>query len=710
MNSKTYIWWDKNSIAFKFMILIIILVIAQSTLLISTMIVAGVLKEAEDSAFYSFNEKVGNQKNELQKEMSNRWTNIDPFLQEISWKIPVEKNTEHSTEQFLQETMPTLISMLRTTMTTGAFIIFNNHLTNPNDRIALYLRDYDPLLNDDKNKDLYTVAGPSELSQRFKIPLDTNWSYHLKLTKENKTFYEKPYSKANLSTNSKLLGYWSKPFQLTTNDLPMITYSMPIFDRNNQLRGIIGVEILVDYFNQYLPGKDLLARDSLGYLIGFKNEQEKQIYPLITNGAIQNRILNTQEPFVFTNKDKNHNIYLLENHNNTNNIYAGVQKINLYYSNTPFEHEEWYLIGLTDESKLLSLVNKIQSILIISFIGSILLGVVGGYWISRVYTKPIISLAKQVHASSLEKGTSFARTGITEIDDLSHAIEVTNTNLLESTSKLSRIIHLVNISLGAFEYKQHEENVFMTEQLKTLLLFGNTEMTHFYTHKENFIQRLNTIMEHKEPDEDDIYKISDAPAKWVRINMIVDESSTLGIVIDVTEEIQEKRQIKLDRDYDALTKIYNRGAFKRAVVKLLEQNNFNCSACIMFDLDFLKDVNDTHGHKWGDIYIATTADYLSTFKQKGNVIGRLSGDEFAVFLYGFENKEQIRQLVELFYKKIVQNPISFPDGERQIMISGGLFWLDNPNEAYQYDSIMHNADEALYKAKKTIKGTLQEFN
>lgn len=710
MNNKAYIRWDKNSIAFKFMILIISLVIAQSTLLITTMIVAGVLKEAEDSAFQAFDEKVSNQKNALQKEMSSRWTNIDPFLKEISRKIPVEENTERSTEQFLEETMPTLISMLRTTMTTGTFIILNDTLTNPNDRMSLYLRDYDPLLNDDTNKDLYTIAGPAELSQRFKIPLDTNWSYHLKLTEENKTFYESPYSKANLSKNSKLLGYWSKPFQLAPNDSPIITYSMPIFDRNNTLRGIIGIEILVDYFNQYLPGKDLLARDSLGYLIGFKNQQEKQIRPLITNGAIQNRLLNTKEPFVFANKDKDRNIYLLENHHNTNDIYASVEKIDLYYSNTPFEQEEWYLIGLTEENKLLSLVNKIQSILIMSFVGSILLGAVGGYLISRVYTKPIIHLVKQVQESNLEKGTSFARTGITEIDDLSHAIEVTNTNLLESTSKLSRIINLVNISLGAFEYKQHEDNVFMTEQLKTLLLFDNAEMTHFYTHKESFIQRLNKIMENKEPDEDDVYKISDAPEKWVRINMIIEESSSLGIVIDVTEEIQEKMQIKIDRDYDALTKIYNRGAFKRSVVKVLEQNTLNCSACIMFDLDFLKVVNDTHGHKWGDIYIATTADYLSTFKQKGNVIGRLSGDEFAVFLYGFENKQQIRQLVEQFYEKLAQNPISFPDGERQIMISGGLFWLNNPNETYQYDIIMHNADEALYKAKKTVKGTLQEFN
>lgn len=706
MIKKSYIRWDKNSIAFRFMLLFIVLIIAQSLLIVATMIIAGVLDEAKDSAFQSFDEKVSSQKDTIQKEISNRWTNIDPFLKEISKKIPTNAT---ETDQFLKEVQPILISMLRTTTTTGAFILLDDKLENPNQRPGLYIRDYDPLLNDEENKDLYAIAGPVGFSEKNKIPLDTNWSYHLKLTNANRAFYDLPYSKGNLSTNSNLLGYFSTPFQLTPNDAPIITYSVPIFDSYNQLRGVLGVEILVDYLNQFLPGKDLLSRDSLGYLIGYRNNAKDDISPLITNGAIQNRILQKESALELLQKDKNRSIYLLENRSIQDDIYASVKKIDMYYSNTPFEKEEWYLIGLTEENKLLSLVNKIKSILIFSFIGSILVGGIGVYGISYVFTKPIVRLAKQVRQSDFEKNTAFSRTGLTEIDDLSHAIKTANQNLMDSTIKISQIINLVDVPIGAFEYKEHEEKVFMTDQLKALLQFDHDESEHLPTNKQAFIHRLQQIMSYAEPEEEDVYKIVGLRDKWVRINMINEQNSTLGIVIDVTDEFQEKRQIKLDRDYDTLTKIFNRGAFKRAVTIRLQQGNLGCSACIMLDLDFLKVVNDTYGHKWGDIYISTTADYLSQFKEAGGIIGRLSGDEFAVFLHGFEQKEQIRSLVQQFFDKLAHNPIAFPDEDRHIRISGGLFWLDPPTEQYEYDAIMHSADEALYLAKKTAKGTLKEF-
>lgn len=700
--------WDRNSIVFKLMVFVILLIFSQSALLIATMIIAGVLKEAEENAFQSFYEKANNRKDYIQREMSSRWTNIDPYLNEISKMLP-EVADKNSTDQFLKQSAPILISMLRTTMTNGTYIILNDQLDDPDQHTGLYFRDYDPLLNNDMNKDLYFVAGPFEMAKMLSIPMDHNWSYNLKLTKENRGFYDNPYLKAGLSTNSHLLGYWSLPFQLAPNDLPIITYSMPIFDKDHKLRGIIGVELLIDYFNQFLPSSDLQARDSLGYLIGYKASSGQGISPIVTNGALQKRMLHTNEEFRFVKKDVKRDIYLLENHNSQDNVYASVQKMGLYEHNTPFEQEEWYLIGLMEESKLLSFVEKIQNILVFSFLGSIAIGGTAGYFVSYELTKPIYHLAKQVGENDLESGKSLTRTGFTEIDDLSRAIETANQNLLDSTLKFSRIIELVDVPIGAFEYKENEDKLFATDQLKQVLQFEENEVQELYRDKTKFITRLKRIFENLEPDEENIYKISECPEKWVRINIVNDENSTLGIAIDVTEDILEKKQIKLDRDHDMLTKIFNRGAFERNATKLLEQGSLKIGAIIMLDLDYLKKVNDCYGHKWGDLYIQRTADFLSVFREKNGIIGRLSGDEFSVFLHGFDSKKQIRELVKQFYKEIDSNPIPFADGDNKITISAGLFWLDDNEVRYQFDDISQKADEALYYAKNHNKGSYREY-
>ena len=116
--------WDTSSLAFKFTVFVIALVIIQSFLLIISLIVGGVLEETEENAFQSFEEKVNFQKDYITKEMHNRWMNITPYLDELSKEISMIEHNDLIEEAYSAVT-PTLISMLRTTMTNGAFIILN---------------------------------------------------------------------------------------------------------------------------------------------------------------------------------------------------------------------------------------------------------------------------------------------------------------------------------------------------------------------------------------------------------------------------------------------------------------------------------------------------------------------------------------------------------------------------------------------------------
>lgn len=126
-------------------------------------------------------------------------------------------------------------------------------------------------------------------------------------------------------------------------------------------------------------------------------------------------------------------------------------------------------------------------------------------------------------------------------------------------------------------------------------------------------------------------------------------------------------------------------------------------------LPFLKHVNDTFGHKWGDVYIAQTAQHLRVFSEQGDIVGRISGDEFSVFMYGYRTREELLQVVDSFYAALDKNPIQFPNELRTIKISGGIYWL-NEAQPVSYEDMMQKADSALYTAKRTKKGSWFVFN
>lgn len=208
--------------------------------------------------------------------------------------------------------------------------------------------------------------------------------------------------------------------------------------------------------------------------------------------------------------------------------------------------------------------------------------------------------------------------------------------------------------------------------------------------------------------EEDIYHIK-SKAQWIRLKKVELGHVLIGIIQDVTPEIQEKIAIQKERDIDGLTHVLNHRAFKVYMDKLLKANPIKTSALLMFDLDNLKQINDAYGHKWGDHYIRESANRLQKIANRDQMLlGRRSGDEFVLLLHGFENKSEIFKVIERFYEDTKQAPLIFPDQTiQQIQFSGGLVWIEVwPSN---YDVLLHHADQALYLSKNRNKGALSEY-
>jgi diguanylate cyclase (GGDEF)-like protein len=124
------------------------------------------------------------------------------------------------------------------------------------------------------------------------------------------------------------------------------------------------------------------------------------------------------------------------------------------------------------------------------------------------------------------------------------------------------------------------------------------------------------------------------------------------------------------------------------------------AALVMIDLDELKTINDVHGHAAGDEALRLLVDHCRRPLAAGQVIGRLSGDEFCVFLPGADTLEAMRCVARMrqSLEQIAPERSAHP-----VRASFGIAVMDSPGESYE--SLLSRADKAMYEAKRASRGS-----
>jgi diguanylate cyclase (GGDEF)-like protein len=164
------------------------------------------------------------------------------------------------------------------------------------------------------------------------------------------------------------------------------------------------------------------------------------------------------------------------------------------------------------------------------------------------------------------------------------------------------------------------------------------------------------------------------------------------------------KQSLLDRELrslaltDDLTCLYNRRAFLALAGQQLRVTRRKGQGLLLFfaDLDNLKEINDTHGHREGDLAIIRAADALEETFRNSDVIARLGGDEFAVLALETtsENKEVILRRLE----KNLRKPMG-SESRYKLSLSVGMARFD-PSHPVSLGQLIAAADEAMYEEKK----------
>ena len=189
---------------------------------------------------------------------------------------------------------------------------------------------------------------------------------------------------------------------------------------------------------------------------------------------------------------------------------------------------------------------------------------------------------------------------------------------------------------------------------------------------------------------------------------------TVGIILwytigKIEKKLEEQRDI-LDYTayHDYLTKLANRAQFITILEKTLEkaqQQSFQVGL-LFIDLDRFKEINDSFGHSVGDLVLCEIADRLNAIAAKDALIARLGGDEFTLIVEDKTN-EEIEHLVNNIID-IIQKPLTFYATEMYLTCSIGISFF--PKDAKDAESLLRNADTAMYKAKNKGKNTFQFYN
>jgi len=182
-----------------------------------------------------------------------------------------------------------------------------------------------------------------------------------------------------------------------------------------------------------------------------------------------------------------------------------------------------------------------------------------------------------------------------------------------------------------------------------------------------------------------------------------------GTVEAITERKLHEAEIQFQATHDALTGLPNRTLlYDRMQQAVLHSERYgNLTAIAFLDLDQFKFINDSLGHQVGDELLKITAQRLTSCLRESDTVARQGGDEFVLLLTDQPNEEAITQTMQRVLHEVSQ-PWKANDLDFQITCSIGLTLC--PDDGRDAETLLKNADSAMYKAKELGRNNFQYFS
>ena len=292
--------------------------------------------------------------------------------------------------------------------------------------------------------------------------------------------------------------------------------------------------------------------------------------------------------------------------------------------------------------------------------------------------------------------------------------------LSEREQLFSYLLETVNAVLWAFDWKTRQvlyvspafERIF-GRQVSRVLADFNEWRDSIYPDDLEYAERSLAQVLLQGAVEDREYRIINAAGeiRWLSDKCYINQQQDGDrvIVVGIAEDITEKKQLEGELQRLATTDVLTQSSNRRHFFECANQaftaarEDGTPLSFLLLDIDDFKLINDTYGHQQGDQVLQHIADSGKAVLRRGDVFGRIGGEEFAAVFPGCE-AEVAEQIAERLQREIQR--LSFSHGQERfgVTISQGLTSLRDDD--LSLDSLFARADAAMYQAKRLGKNQI----
>lgn len=201
--------------------------------------------------------------------------------------------------------------------------------------------------------------------------------------------------------------------------------------------------------------------------------------------------------------------------------------------------------------------------------------------------------------------------------------------------------------------------------------------------------------------------------EWLTITAIKNDLGQIyqyaGIFCDISERKSQENEIRRLAYFDELTKLPNRRLFSdRLRMGIARAKRHDARLAVMFvDLDHFKKINDTLGHNTGDEILVEAASRLISCTRDEDTVARLGGDEFVLLFLDIQSVEEVTKVADRIVESFAQ---PFIVDSHKLFVTSSVGISIFPDDGDEYETLIKNADAAMYRSKDTGRGTFNLFN
>ncbi|TRZ66101.1 MAG: EAL domain-containing protein [Rhodocyclaceae bacterium] len=199
---------------------------------------------------------------------------------------------------------------------------------------------------------------------------------------------------------------------------------------------------------------------------------------------------------------------------------------------------------------------------------------------------------------------------------------------------------------------------------------------------------------------------------WITINSILNDDGSVfrwvAMFSDITKKKESEELIWSQANFDTLTGLPNRRMLHdRLEQELKKAHRSGLPIALLFlDLDRFKEINDTLGHDIGDLLLKDAALRIASCVRETDTVARLGGDEFTVILGELEDPSSVERVAQSILRKLSE-PFLLGDEKAYVSVSIGITLY--PEDASAVDTLLKNADQAMYAAKSQGRNRCSYF-